>query len=79
MVPEQMSEPFPPEKIRDICPGTCSIQGMGLIENFVTLWVVIDPIGTIPVFIAVTAGMSAAARRSTALAATLVSVDVALM
>ena len=51
---------------------------MGLLESFVTLWVVIDPIGTIPVFIAVTAGMSASARRSTALLATLVSTGVLL-
>ena len=49
-----------------------------LIERFVTLWVVIDPIGTIPVFIAVTAGMDAAARRKTALQAALVSAGVLL-
>lgn len=51
---------------------------MNLVENFVTLWVVIDPIGTIPVFIAVTAGMTASARRSAALMATLVSMSVLL-
>ena len=51
---------------------------MGLLENFVTLWVVIDPIGTIPVFIAVTAGMAADKRRATALTATLVSMGVLL-
>ncbi len=51
---------------------------MGLLEEFVTLWVVIDPIGSIPVFIAVTAGMSLAARRKTALIATLVSIGVLL-
>ncbi len=49
-----------------------------LLEQFVTLWVVIDPIGSVPVFIAVTAGMSAAARRSTALQAALVSAGVLL-
>lgn len=49
-----------------------------LIERFVTLWVVIDPIGTIPVFIAVTAGIDAAARRKTALQAVLVSAGVLL-
>ncbi|SLN60840.1 hypothetical protein ROA7450_03130 [Roseovarius albus] len=49
-----------------------------LLERFVTLWVVIDPIGTIPVFIAVTAGMTANARRRTALVATLVSASVLL-
>ena len=51
---------------------------MDLIERFVTLWVVIDPIGTIPVFIAVTAGLSARERRSTALLASAVSVLVLL-
>lgn len=51
---------------------------MDLFERFITLWVVIDPIGTIPVFIAVTAGMAASERRSTALLATAVSVGVLL-
>jgi multiple antibiotic resistance protein len=49
-----------------------------LLERFVTLWVVIDPIGTIPVFIAVTAAMSAGKRRATALLATAVSIGVLL-
>lgn len=47
-----------------------------LIEQFVTLWVVIDPIGTIPVFIAVTAAMDETARKRTALQAALVSLGV---
>ncbi|MEP2716367.1 MarC family protein [Pseudophaeobacter sp.] len=51
---------------------------MNILEGFVTLWVVIDPIGTVPVFIATTAGMTAQARRSTALAATAVSIAVLL-
>lgn len=51
---------------------------MNVIEDFVTLWVVIDPIGTVPVFIAVTAGMSAATRRKTALVAAMVSAGVLL-
>ncbi|MEM7076636.1 MAG: MarC family protein [Pseudomonadota bacterium] len=51
---------------------------MDILESFVTLWVVIDPIGTVPVFIAVTAGMTAAARRKTALLATGVSAGVLL-
>ncbi|WP_223421550.1 MarC family protein [Tateyamaria pelophila] len=51
---------------------------MHLLENFVTLWVVIDPIGTIPVFIAVTAGMTTQARRATARTAALVSMCVLL-
>ncbi len=49
---------------------------MDLFERFVTLWVVIDPIGTIPVFIAVTAAMSAPERRKTALLAAAVSAGV---
>ncbi len=49
-----------------------------LLEHFVTLWVVIDPIGTIPVFIAVTATLTASARRKTALLAALVSAGVLL-
>jgi multiple antibiotic resistance protein len=51
---------------------------MDLFERFVTLWVVIDPIGTIPVFIAVTAAMTAPERRKTALLATTVSAGVLL-
>ena len=44
-----------------------------LLQEFVTLWVVIDPIGTLPVFIAVTAGMSAHQRRAVAVRAVIVS------
>ncbi len=51
---------------------------MNIVESIVTMWVVIDPIGTVPVFIAVTAGMTTAQRRSTALTATLVSIGVLL-
>lgn len=51
---------------------------MDILERFVTLWVVIDPIGTIPVFIAVTAGMEASARRFAALLATVVSAGILL-
>ncbi|WP_425046566.1 MarC family protein [Primorskyibacter sp. S87] len=49
-----------------------------LFDRFVTLWVVIDPIGTIPVFIAVTASLDASERRKTALQASLVSIGVLL-
>ena len=51
---------------------------MDLLERFVTLWVVIDPVGTIPVFIAVTAALTPGKRRNTALVAALVSVGVLL-
>jgi multiple antibiotic resistance protein len=40
-----------------------------LFEQFVTLWAVIDPVGTLPVFVATTAGMGAAAARRVALRA----------
>lgn len=42
-----------------------------IFEQFISFWVVIDPIGTIPVFISVTAGLSAKQRRNTAFRATL--------
>ncbi|HSI40858.1 MAG TPA: MarC family protein [Xanthobacteraceae bacterium] len=43
------------------------------LSEFVTLWVVIDPLGTLPVFLAVTAGIDAATRRSAAVLAVLIS------
>lgn len=43
------------------------------LTEFVKLWVVIDPIGTLPVFLAVTAGMGAAAARRIALQGSLVA------
>lgn len=42
-------------------------------RNFATLFAVIDPIGTLPVFLAVTSGMAAAERRRTAIRATVIS------
>ncbi|MGO4387866.1 MarC family protein [Microvirga sp. 2YAF29] len=48
------------------------------LTDLITLWVVIDPIGTLPVFLAVTAGMSAAAARRTALSAALAAFAVLL-
>jgi multiple antibiotic resistance protein len=54
-------------------------QGMiDVFEQFVTLWVVIDPIGTIPVFVALTAGLQAPERRHTALVAALTAIGVLL-
>jgi len=44
-----------------------------ILQEFITLWVVIDPIGTLPVFLAVTAGMSAGQRRAVAVRAVIVS------
>ncbi len=49
-----------------------------IVGEFIALWVVIDPIGSIPVFIAVTAGLSAAARRNVAIKAIVVSAAILL-
>ena len=49
-----------------------------LFSTFVVFFAVIDPIGTVPVFIAVTAGMAEAAKRKIALQATLVAALVLL-
>lgn len=43
------------------------------IREFISLWVVIDPIGSIPVFIAVTAGLTAAARNRIAIKSVVVA------
>ena len=49
-----------------------------LITNLVTLWVVLDPISTIPIFLALTPGMSAAYRRRLATIAVLIGAGVLL-
>ncbi|WP_371345197.1 MarC family protein [Ancylobacter sp. IITR112] len=46
------------------------------IQEFVTLWVVIDPLGTLPVFLAVTTGFSAAERKKAAVLSVLISFGV---
>ena len=43
------------------------------LKEFITLWVVIDPIGTIPVFLAVTAGLSATQQRFIAIRSALIA------
>ncbi len=48
------------------------------VRDFVTVWVVVDPIGTVPVFIAVTAALSDGERRRVALRAALVSAAILL-
>jgi len=58
--------------------GERRLQWDRIIEEFVTVWVVVDPIGTIPVFIAVTSTLSAAKRRAAALQAVLVAACVLL-
>lgn len=50
-----------------------------ILKEFITLWVVIDPIGTLPVFIAVTAGLTARAARRLAVRAIGVSFIVLLL
>ena len=50
-----------------------------LITAFVALFVVIDPIGLAPLFVALTAGMTAARRRAIAIRATLVAIGILLV
>lgn len=49
-----------------------------LIQQFITLWVVIDPVGTLPIFLAATSGATAAARRWVAFRAVTVAFGVLL-
>jgi multiple antibiotic resistance protein len=48
------------------------------IKEFISLWVVIDPIGSIPIFIAVTAGLSANSSRMIAVKSTLIATIILL-
>lgn len=50
----------------------------GLIRDFVFIWTVVDPVGSIPVFIAVTSGLEGKIRRKVAIRAVLVSVGILL-
>jgi multiple antibiotic resistance protein len=50
-----------------------------MLEQFLTLWVVIDPIGTVPVFIAVTAAIGAKHRPRVAAQAVAVAAGVLLL
>jgi multiple antibiotic resistance protein len=47
-----------------------------VLRDFVTMWVVIDPIGTVPVFVVAGAGMSAAARRRMAVRAAAIAAGI---
>ena len=47
-----------------------------ILQEFITLWVVIDPIGTVPVFLAATSGLTSAERRRVAVRAVLISAAV---
>lgn len=44
-----------------------------IVKEFISLWVVVDPIGSIPVFIAVTVGLQASMRRKIAVTAVVVA------
>lgn len=50
-----------------------------VLEDFVTLWVVIDPIGSIPVFLAFTARQTTPERRRTALRAVFIATIILLV
>ncbi len=50
-----------------------------LVTGFVTLFVVMDPIGLVPMFIALTQGMTAARRRAIALRACLIAAGLLLL
>jgi multiple antibiotic resistance protein len=52
--------------------------GSGLFTDLTTLWVVIDPIGTLPIFLAVTAGLTAAQARKVAIRAVLAAFAILL-
>ena len=47
-----------------------------LIQDFITVWVVIDPVGSIPVFLAVVTGYSASQQRKLALTAAAVAAGI---
>ena len=49
-----------------------------LLKEFVFLWTIVDPIGAVPVFIAVVAGFDAATQRKIAIRTTIISAVVLL-
>ena len=49
-----------------------------VVKEFISMWVVIDPIGSIPVFIAVTVGLAAAQQRKVAIKATVIAIAILL-
>jgi len=55
------------------------IETAALITVFATLFVIIDPIGLVPMFVALTQGMDAHERRSIALRACLVAISVLIL
>src|SRR5215469_13246814 len=49
------------------------------VDTFVTMFVVLDPVGSIPIFLIATAGLSAADRKKVAFTATLVALIVLMV
>ena len=49
------------------------VEGVLFVEVFVTLFVIMDPVGTVPIFLSLTAGRSAATAKRAAWQAVLVS------
>ena len=49
-----------------------------IVKEFISLWVVIDPIGSIPVFIAITTGLQASMQRKIAIKATSIAAAILL-
>ena len=52
---------------------------MDLWKDLITLIAVVDPIGTIPIYLTATMGMSAAAQRKVAIRATLIAADMPIV
>lgn len=61
-----LPDPAPPPVLDD---HTAGVNRLAFTETFVTLFVIMDPIGTAPIFVALTAGHSPRARRFAALQA----------
>lgn len=49
-----------------------------VLKEFISLWVVIDPVGSLPIFIAVTAGLSVSQQRAIAIKATFIAAAILL-
>lgn len=64
----------------DIVPESYAmLSQVQILQEFITLWVVIDPIGTLPVFLAVTSGMTDADRRTVAFRAVFIALVVLVL
>jgi multiple antibiotic resistance protein len=66
---------------RQAAQHTVAAEGMSwsdAFQDFVKIWVVVDPVGTVPVFLAVTAGTTVEARRRVAVKAALTAAGILL-